>query len=72
MPMLGGFPTPFRLCWHIPRFSKYSENRFILTIWQQAYEVLARANEVEIIGYSLPPSDSAARVGCCYPLDRAR
>jgi hypothetical protein len=45
-----------------PSFLKPLENLFILDIWRQADEALRNADEVEIWGYSLPPSDSAARV----------
>ena len=45
-----------------PSFMKRLENRFILDIWRRADEALRRADEVEIWGYSLPPSDSTARV----------
>jgi hypothetical protein len=50
-----------------PSFLKQLDNRIILNIWQQAHEALGRAKEVEIFGYSLPPSDSAAR-GLLLPL----
>lgn len=45
-----------------PSFLKKLENRFLLDIWHQADEAFRKADAVEIWGYSLPPSDSAARV----------
>lgn len=45
-----------------PSFLKRFQNRLILEIWHRADEALRRAHEVQIWGYSLPPSDSAVGV----------
>lgn len=44
-----------------PSFLKGLEWPVLQTVWRQAAEVLSRADTVDIFGYSLPPSDVAAR-----------
>lgn len=44
-----------------PSYLKPLDDHIILRIWQQAAEALSVANEIEIVGYSLPKADSAVR-----------
>ncbi len=46
--------------WMLPSYIKQFNIPDILNIWQQAHNALNEADEVIIIGYSLPKGDSAA------------
>ena len=44
-----------------PSYIKQFDNPFLINIWKQAVNAIISANEIIIIGYSLPPADSASK-----------
>ncbi len=49
-------------CWIMPTFIKDFSVPELLRVWRSAHEALLKAQEVIVIGYSLPLADSAACV----------
>ena len=48
--------------WMMPSYVKRFDLPEILNVWRQAFEALRCAEEIVVIGYSLPAADSAASV----------
>jgi hypothetical protein len=45
-----------------PSYIKQFDNPYLIDIWKQAINAIISANEIVIIGYSLPPADSASQL----------